>query len=111
MPARSLFSGSGEESSPLASSLRKLCELEPGQQADCFALLKEKHRGETRDGKPYFRCQFRDLGRTVSSMIWNDSSWFEACQDVWQAGDFSKSVADIRKTSTGLRLKFCKSDL
>jgi hypothetical protein len=37
-----------------------LCELTPGQQADFFALLAEKTRGTTREGKPYFLCRFRD---------------------------------------------------
>ena len=31
-----------------------LHQLRPGQPADFFALLAEKVRGTTRDGKPYY---------------------------------------------------------
>ncbi|MBR9801600.1 HD domain-containing protein [bacterium] len=86
MAKRSLFGDSQDDNS--ASEIRPLSELSPGDQADCFALLSEKQRAETRDGKPYYRCQFRDMNRRVSSMIWNDSSWFEVCEEQWQPGDY-----------------------
>lgn len=78
------------ETSAGAKKIRSLCELEPGEQADCFALLGERQRAETRDGKPYYRCQFRDAGRSAAAMIWSDSSWFEMCDQQWQAGEFYK---------------------
>ncbi|HCS55651.1 MAG TPA: nucleotide-binding protein, partial [Planctomycetaceae bacterium] len=55
--ARNLFA-QNEESS---DNLVKLCEIPAGKSGDCFALLSDKQRAETRDGKPYYRCQFRDL--------------------------------------------------
>lgn len=67
-----------------------LCELTPGQQADFFALLAEKTRGTTREGKPYFLCRFRDARRGVAFMVWQDGSWFEACERDWQVGQFYK---------------------
>ncbi|WP_296455513.1 HD domain-containing protein [Rubinisphaera sp.] len=82
--ARNLFA-QNEESS---DNLVKLCEIPAGKSGDCFALLSDKQRAETRDGKPYYRCQFRDLKRTATSMIWNDSSWFEACDESWEPGQF-----------------------
>ncbi len=89
MAKRTLFN---ETEGPAGETpdVRKLSQLEPGQQADCYALLSDRQRAETRDGKPYYRCQFRDLARTVTSMIWNDSTWFEACDEQWQSGSFFK---------------------
>lgn len=68
----------------------RLCELVPGQSADFFALLAERTRGQTRDGKPFYTCRFRDRQRTVTLMVWGDSPWFEACDRDWVAGRFYK---------------------
>ena len=70
--------------------LAKLHELKPAQAGDFFAQLAEKSRGNTRDGKPFVTCKFRDHRRTASCVpIWVDSPHFEAAQD-WQAGQFFK---------------------
>lgn len=71
-------------------SLCRLSELTPGQYADCFALLAEKTRGVTREGKAYFACRFRDKRRTVAFMAWGDGPWFEAAEQEWQPGQFYK---------------------
>jgi 3'-5' exoribonuclease len=63
-----------------------LHQLRPGQPADFFALLSEKVRGTTRDGKPYFNCRFRDLRRTAEAMVWADSPLFAECEADWQPG-------------------------
>ncbi len=67
-------------------AVRKLSELEPGEQADCFALLVKKEPGKTRDGKPFYRAVFRDNHRSVTVMIWLDGGWFEGCDQAWQPG-------------------------
>jgi 3'-5' exoribonuclease len=67
-----------------------LSELKVGEQGDCFALLASKDRATTRDGKPYFRVSFRDAGRTVTAMIWSDTTWFADCDSKWQVGGFYK---------------------
>src|SRR5262245_65618801 len=67
-----------------------LHQLEPGQRADFFALLAEKTRGTTRDGKPYFTCKFRDLRRAVEVKVWADSTAFLECERDWQPGTFFK---------------------
>lgn len=66
-----------------------LHQLTPGPPADFFALLADKQKGTTRDGKPYFACKFRDLRRVVSVMVWADSSIFAAAE-AWQPGGFFK---------------------
>lgn len=70
--------------------LMRLSELVPGQLADFFALLAERSRGATRDGKPYYTCRFRDRRRTVTFMVWADGGWFEACEHEWAEGQFYK---------------------
>jgi 3'-5' exoribonuclease len=60
--------------------------LPAGQLADCFAVLAERARAQTRDGKPYYNCRFRDKLRAVSCMIWADSPWYAACEREWQEG-------------------------
>jgi 3'-5' exoribonuclease len=67
-------------------SLLRLRDLEPGQQGDFFALLAERVRGVTREGKPYYTCRFRDASRVVTCMIWADSPQFEACEAGWREG-------------------------
>lgn len=71
-------------------SLVPLSELIPGQHADFFALLTDKTRGKTREGKAYFSCRFRDKARSVSFMVWNDGPWFGVCESDWQPGQFYK---------------------
>lgn len=71
-------------------SLVCLCDLQPGQFADFFALLSERTKKETRDGKPYFSCRFRDARRTVTFMVWADGGWYEACERDWQESQFYK---------------------
>jgi 3'-5' exoribonuclease len=71
-------------------SLLRLSELAPGQYADFFALLSEKTRGLTREGKAYYACRFRDARRSVAFMAWGDGRWFAECERDWQAGQFYK---------------------
>jgi 3'-5' exoribonuclease len=66
--------------------LSRLGELTPGQSGDFFALLSERTRGATRDGKPFYTCRFRDARRTATFMVWQDGGWFEACERDWQEG-------------------------
>jgi 3'-5' exoribonuclease len=71
-------------------SLVRLSELTPGQPGDFFALLADKTKSATRDGKAYYSCRFRDARRTVSFMAWADSPRFGECESEWQAGQFYK---------------------
>jgi 3'-5' exoribonuclease len=71
-------------------SVVPLCELTPGQFADFFAVLAERGRGATRDGKPYFTCRFRDARRTVGCMIWGDGAHYADCEREWREGSVYK---------------------
>jgi 3'-5' exoribonuclease len=70
--------------------LSRLSELTPGQRGDFFALLADKTRGVTAQGKPYFHCRFRDARRGVSVMVWSDDRWFADCENDWRPGQFYK---------------------
>src|SRR5262249_17853868 len=68
----------------------RLREMVPGQYADFFALLGERSKNATRDGKPYYSCRFQDSQRSASFIAWADSAWFEACESQWQEGRYYK---------------------
>lgn len=68
----------------------RLGDLEPGQQGDFFALLVKKDAAKTRDGKPFYRANFRDANRTATAMIWADGGWYEECDQCWQPGQYFK---------------------
>jgi 3'-5' exoribonuclease len=71
-------------------ALVRLHELVSGQGGDFFALLAQRSRGATRDGKPYYLCRFRDSRRCAACMIWADSPWFETCEKNWKEGQCFK---------------------
>jgi 3'-5' exoribonuclease len=73
-----------------------LCELATGQSGDFFALLAERAKGTTRDGKPYYSCRFRDAKRSASVMAWLDSGLYEECEQKWREGDFYKIRGTFR---------------
>lgn len=91
-----LFPGNG---------VRPLAEFQPGETGDCFALLAARERANTRDGKPYFRVQFRDAGRTATAMIWSDSAWFAACENEWRTGQFYKLRCTYSETQYGPQIE------
>ncbi len=72
------------------SPVIRLSELAPGQKGDFFALLAERTRGTTQQGKDYYHCRFRDLRRTVSVMVWSDGEFFADCEKNWQVSQFYK---------------------
>lgn len=68
----------------------RLHEMKHGQTADFFAMLSERSRSSTRDGKPYFSCRFRDSQRTASFMVWSDGEYFKTCDEEWKEGQCFK---------------------
>ncbi|MCZ2343449.1 MAG: hypothetical protein LC104_16895 [Bacteroidales bacterium] len=65
-----------------------LRQLQPGQPAECFARLTERVAGQTRDGKPYFSCTFRDKVRMAVAKIWADHALFARCAAEWEPGQY-----------------------
>jgi 3'-5' exoribonuclease len=64
--------------------LLPLHAIPPGEMADCFALLTERTKSQTREGKPFYTCRFRDNQRVATCMVWGDGTWFNACDRDWQ---------------------------
>src|SRR5262249_25085480 len=85
------YAGGMSRTKPL---LVRLSELTPGQHGDFFALLADKTKGLTREGKAYFTCRFPDAKRTVSFMAWGDGPWYQACEGEWHAGQYYKLRAN-----------------
>lgn len=81
--------------------MHALSELQNGQTGDCFVVLANKESRTTRDGKPFFRVQFRDRNRTVATMIWHDSGFFEACESNWKKGEFYRVQCRYDETKYG----------
>ena len=71
-------------------NLMLLADLPPGRQADFFAVLLDRKRGTTREGRPYFHCRFGDARRTVSFMAWSDDRWYAKAEAEWRPGQFYK---------------------
>lgn len=77
-------------SKPARPPVTRLSDLKSGDRGTFFALLAERTRGATRDGKPFYTCRFRDARRTATYMVWLDGPHFQACDTEWQAGQFFK---------------------
>jgi 3'-5' exoribonuclease len=88
-----------------SGSIVKLADMSPGDVGECFLLLAGKERRTTRDGKPYYRLTFRDDGRTVAVMVWNDSAFFEDCDTSWKKGEFFRASARFCETKYGPQLE------
>lgn len=84
---RLLYNPAMARSKPI---LVRLHELTDGQHADFFALLAERTKSATREGKPFYTCRFRDVCRTVTFMVWADGGRFEECEKDWREGQFYK---------------------
>jgi 3'-5' exoribonuclease len=80
---------------PVPPPIRRLSELKPGERGTFFALLADCHRSQTRDGKPFYTCKFKDFRRTVGFVAWQDSPEFPACETAWKPGQFFKINAKL----------------
>ncbi|MEM9703722.1 MAG: HD domain-containing protein, partial [Planctomycetota bacterium] len=89
-------------------TVSKLSELTPGQTADVFALLVAKKQDVTRNGKPYFKCTFRDADREVDAMVWSDSECFADCEANWSKGDSFKIRGKYDEGSYGPQISLDK---
>jgi len=88
----------------------RLRDLEPGQSADFFALLAERAKGATRDGKPFYTCRFRDGNRTATAMIWATAAGSPTVSRSGSSASATRSGPSTASTSaTGRRSRSCKS--
>lgn len=85
--------------------VKTLSDVRPGVDVDCFVLLTKKERLRAKDGKPFYKIDFRDRRREMQTPIWFDSPFFEECDESWQVGDFYKIRATVRETGYGPQLE------
>jgi 3'-5' exoribonuclease len=64
----------------------KFHHLVPGQPADSFALLSDRSKRLTRDGKPFYVCRFQDKVRALEAIIWSDHPLYPDCEEGWPTG-------------------------
>ncbi|MDW8037388.1 MAG: HD domain-containing protein [Thermoguttaceae bacterium] len=88
--------------------VKKLAEMQPGQEADLFVLMTTKEQHQTREGKPYYKVGFRDASREIVFPIWADSPWAEVCRTSWTPGQHYKIRAVYRETPFGPQLDIRK---
>jgi 3'-5' exoribonuclease len=72
---------------PIAAALG---DLEPGQYADFYALLIERSKESTREGKPFLVFKFRDARRIASVTVWSDAENYEQVAEEWEVGQCYK---------------------
>ena len=85
-------------------AVSKLSDLKPGVMSDAFALLTSKKSGTTKDGKPFYKCFFKDAGREVAVMVWSDSGHFADCDQCWKRGGFYKLRGKYEEGNFGPQL-------
>ena len=81
----------------------RLSDLTPGQFGDFFALLAEKTKGATREGKAYYACRFRDARRTAAFMVWADGPWFARAKMNGRPASSTNSAPSMANTSATAR--------
>lgn len=86
------------------SASMRFSELPLGTQGDCFVLLSSREKSATRDGKPYYRVQFRDEARSATLMVWRDSPWFQDCETKWTEGAIYKVRVTVGQNQYGLQV-------
>jgi 3'-5' exoribonuclease len=70
-----------------------LHQVVAGQSAIFFALLIDKKRNKTRDGKSFFTLTFKDTKRTVTAAIWEDGELYAQCDKDWNIGGYYRIQA------------------
>lgn len=69
---------------------KELSQLQPGQLGDFYAVLSERVRRTTKDGRPFYSLKFRDRRRVVATPLWEDTELFSSCDTEWKVGQHFK---------------------
>ncbi|GAC1474525.1 MAG: 3'-5' exoribonuclease YhaM [Isosphaeraceae bacterium] len=82
----------------------RLSDLEPNQEAICFAALVKKERGITKENHPFIKCHFRDKRRTLVAPFWAGNA-LQAEAATWSEGcGYRLRVRTTWKVQYGLQL-------
>ncbi len=87
------------------TSVIRLSDLQPDQEAQCFAALVKKVRGTTYKNEPFVKCYFRDKRVIVEAPLWADSRWLKQSEG-WAEGEAYRLEVKTRATPKyGLQLE------
>jgi len=73
-------------SSIIDTAVVRLSDLEPNQEAVCFAALVKKEPGTDKHDKPYMRCHFRDRRKSYVAMFFGGNALREEAE-TWVEGE------------------------
>ena len=113
MAGRDHGAGAGSNGNGFASNglpvgqpeIVRLSDLVDGLEAECFAALVKKVRGQTYKGDPFVKCVFRDKRVTVEAPIWSDHRFYQQAQ-TWVDGiAYRLHVQAEQSPKYGLQLK------
>ncbi len=83
----------------------RLSDLVDGLEAECFAALVSKTRGETYKAEPFVKCVFRDKRTTVDAPVWANSRFLKQAE-TWTIGvAYRMHVRTEVKPKYGLQLE------
>lgn len=97
--------GSGNGTGTGTLPVVRLSDLVDGLEAECFAALVKKTRGETYKGERYIKCLFRDKRTTLEAPIWADSRFLKQAE-AWTEGiAYRLHVRAALKARYGMQLE------
>jgi 3'-5' exoribonuclease len=83
----------------------RLSDLQPDQEAECFAALVRKVPGTTYKNETFLKCYFRDARVTLEAPLWADSRWLKQAA-TWPDGEaFRLHVKGKATSKYGLQLE------
>jgi 3'-5' exoribonuclease len=91
--------------SSTATEVIRLSDLQPDQEAECFAALVRKVPGTTYKNETFLKCYFRDARVTLEAPLWADSRWLKQAA-TWPDGEaFRLHVKGKATPKYGLQLE------
>lgn len=88
-----------------SAAVVRLSDLQPDQEAECFAALVKKVPGTTYKKERFVKCYFRDKRVIVEAPLWADSRWLKQ-SDGWPVGEaFRLHVKGTATPKYGLQLE------
>src|SRR5205823_5546093 len=68
--------------------VHRLHEWPLATRGDSFVLVAERRPGKTRENKPYLALTFKNLRRTVQTVVWGDGDLYPIADRDWGPGTF-----------------------
>lgn len=89
----------------IGATVVRLSDLQPDQEAECFAALVRKVGGRTYKNEPFVKCYFRDKRAILEAPLWADSRWLKLSEG-WAEGEaFRLHVKATASPKYGMQLE------